>query len=133
MMIGPGSGSGGPESSGIINLGPFGPGDRSGGPVSSEPGGSGPGGMGPGAGNINGREIVVKTGMETDFFIEIISDELKEGMLILSDPMGRNVRVSGDMMMGMMGGGEAVRVETVDSGQPGARGGGPVTYSSSGR
>ena len=53
------------------------------------------------------REIVVKTGMETDYYIEIISDELSEGMLIVSDPMGRNVSFSGDGMM-MMGGGQAV-------------------------
>jgi len=134
MMIGPGGGSGGPESSGIINLGPFGPGGGSGEPVTSGPGGSGPGGTGPDPGSINGREIVVKTGMETDFFIEIISKELKEGMLILTDPMGRNVRVSGDMMMGMMGGrGETVRVETADAGQPGAQSYGPATQGSGGR
>ena len=54
----------------------------------------------------NQREIEVKTGIETDYYIEIISDELKEGMLILSDPLGRNVRgASGGPMF--MGGGEA--------------------------
>ena len=69
--------------------------------------GSGPGG-GAGDGG-NRREIIVKTGMETDFYIEIISDELTEGMLIVADPMGRNVSVmgSGPMMMGP-GGGMAV-------------------------
>ena len=68
--------------------------------------GSGPGGAGDGG---NRREIIVKTGMETDFYIEIISDELTEGMLIVADPMGRNVSVmgSGPMMMGP-GGGMAV-------------------------
>ena len=54
------------------------------------------------AGDGNRREIVVKTGMETDYYIEIISDELSEGMMILSDPLGRNVSFSGNgpMMMG---------------------------------
>ena len=45
------------------------------------------------------REIVVETGMETDFYTEIISDELSEGMLIVADPMGRNIRASGNPMM----------------------------------
>jgi len=50
------------------------------------------------------REIAIKTGMETDFYIEIISDELGEGLLIVSDPMGRNVSPSGGGPM-MIGGG----------------------------
>jgi hypothetical protein len=57
--------------------------------------------------------------METDFYIEIISDELKEGMLILSDPMGRNIGASPTGMMGMMGGGGmGGDVVVVDSGGP---------------
>jgi len=69
------------------------------------------------------REIKVQTGMETDFYVEIISDELKEGMLIVSDPMGRNVRFAGDgpIMIGAPAGGQAV------GGGP-VRGEGPVTY-----
>jgi multidrug efflux pump subunit AcrA (membrane-fusion protein) len=115
-----------------------GPEDGAGGPVTTGPGGrqsgggqifigqpvDGPQTIGSGTvpGSINGREIVVKTGMETDFFVEIISDELKEGMLILSDPMGRNVRASGDSMFGMMGPtGGAVRVDTAESGQSGTQ------------
>ena len=68
-----------------------------------------------GAGNR--REIVVETGMETDYYIEIISSELSEGMLILSDPMGRNVSFSGGnmMMMGGPGGGQAVGAAPVRS------------------
>ena len=58
------------------------------------------------------REIVVKTGMETDYYIEIISGELVEGMLIVADPMGRSVRSSGGPMFGAMGGGETVRYES---------------------
>jgi len=60
--------------------------------------------------NDTQREIPVQTGMETDFYIEIISDELREGMLIVSDPMGRNVRVmsGGPMVIGGPAGGQAV-------------------------
>ncbi|MDR3365112.1 MAG: efflux RND transporter periplasmic adaptor subunit [Clostridiales Family XIII bacterium] len=51
------------------------------------------------------REIVVETGMETDYYIEISSDELSEGLLILSDPEGKNVQTSaGTPQFGMMGG-----------------------------
>ena len=54
--------------------------------------------------NAQRREIEVKTGMETDYFIEIISDELNEGMLILADPMGLSVRMGNDLnMFGMRG------------------------------
>ena len=70
--------------------------------------------------NMARRELTVKTGMETDFYIEIISDELKDGLLILADPMGLNVRFSGfgPMMMG----GQAVGAGPVHSE-------GTVTYS----
>jgi multidrug efflux pump subunit AcrA (membrane-fusion protein) len=118
-----GSGGGGPMvfvSPG--NAGPAAGGDNRGGPG----GGSVPGGeprgvntvgsrgmaIGPGTGGrpdaavgagaadmSNWREIVVQTGMETDYYIEIISDELVEGLLIVADPMGRSVRGSGGMMM----------------------------------
>jgi len=83
--------------------------------------------MGPGPGganNANGsggdrREIEVKTGMETDYYIEIISDELTEGMLILSDPLGRNVNTGRGPMFGGMGGpqggGQAVYMESGSS------------------
>jgi len=37
-----------------------------------------------------GTPIVVQTGMETDYYIEISGDGLKEGMLILADPEGKN-------------------------------------------
>lgn len=50
-----------------------------------------------------GDPIVVETGMETDYYIEIQSPELKEGMRILSDPEGKNVDTgtgAGGFMMG---------------------------------
>ena len=69
------------------------------------------------------REIVVTTGMETDYYIEISSDELTEGMLLLSDPEGKNV-VSPDMGgYGAMMAGSTQSVTVVDAGGPG--GGGP--------
>ena len=81
------------------------------------------------SGGADRREIVVTTGMETDFFIEIISSELTEGMLILSDPNGRNVRMgpSNDMMMmgGPGGGGQTVYVEA--AAPVGSSGGGGTT------
>ena len=73
----------------------------------------------------NRREIVVTTGMETDFFIEILSTELTEGMLILSDPNGRNVPMTMGSDMMMMGGGQTVYVEEVGPDGPG--GGGATT------
>ena len=83
------------------------------------------GGADAGAGGADRREIVVKTGMETDFFIEIISDELREGMLILSDPMGLNVPVMGGPGMMMMGAAPVSQTVQVDEG-----GGGAVMYGS---
>ena len=56
---------------------------------------------------VAGREIVVQTGMESDYLIEIISDELHDGMQILNDPEGRNVsnaNFGGMMVMGGAGG-----------------------------
>ncbi len=56
---------------------------------------------------VAGREIVVQTGMESDYLIEITSDELHDGMEILNDPEGRNVSNSnfnGMMVMGGAGG-----------------------------
>ena len=44
--------------------------------------------QGEGTANI---PIVVQTGMETDYYIEISSPLLAEGMVILADPEGRNV------------------------------------------
>ena len=109
-------------------------GSAGGGPVTTDGNASGLGRLRPNAGegpmmmlagnDANGaagerREIEVKTGMETDYYIEIISDELIEGMLILSDPLGRNVRVSSGPMFGGMGGpqpgGQAVYVESGSS------------------
>jgi len=119
-----------PGSPMLISGGPVtttGPGEEGGGSVTTTGPGEGPimisgpgGGLEAGAGNQ--REIIVKTGMETDFYIEIISDELSEGMLIVADPMGRNVSASGGgpMMIGAPAGGMAV------GGRP-ARGEGTVT------
>ncbi|MDL2215576.1 efflux RND transporter periplasmic adaptor subunit [Ruminococcaceae bacterium OttesenSCG-928-N02] len=63
-------------------------------------------------GNVNqgenalpqGRPVVVTTGMETDYYIEISSSELYEGMLVLADPEGRNVSTGSDLNGIMMGG-----------------------------
>jgi len=116
--------SGGPvkldgADGGPVTVGPGGGDVIGGGPVTVGPGGQTVGGpegnqfSGVGvadAGAGNQREIVVETGMETDFYIEIISDELREGMLIVADPMGRNVKFSGSgpMMVSGPGGGQAV-------------------------
>ncbi|MGD9559551.1 MAG: HlyD family secretion protein [Oscillospiraceae bacterium] len=57
-------------------------------------------------------EIVVETGLETDYYIEISGDELRDGLAILNDPLGNNVTVStsgaaaaGFGMFGGLGGG----------------------------
>lgn len=50
------------------------------------------------------REIVVETGLETDYYIEIISDQLEEGMEVLNDPLGRNVAADNGPNMIMAGG-----------------------------
>lgn len=50
------------------------------------------------------REVVVETGMETDYYVEIISAELADGMEILNDPEGRNVSNGTAGGMFMMGG-----------------------------
>jgi RND family efflux transporter MFP subunit len=36
------------------------------------------------------REIVVKTGLETDYYVEISGEKLTEGLLVLTDPDGIN-------------------------------------------
>lgn len=51
------------------------------------------------------REIVVETGMESDYLIEITSDELTDGMTLLADPEGRNEQESTGSGFPMMGGG----------------------------
>ena len=69
------------------------------------------------------REIVVETGLETDYYIVIISDELSEGMLIESDPMGRGVgggfnpfrTMGGGMMVSGNADGSRQEVVTFDS------------------
>jgi Multidrug resistance efflux pump len=45
----------------------------------------------------NRREIVVETGMEADYYIEIISSSIHEGMYILSDPENRNASTGGSL------------------------------------
>ncbi|MCL1896294.1 MAG: efflux RND transporter periplasmic adaptor subunit [Clostridiales bacterium] len=90
--------------------------------IGEAPAGSG----GPSSGGGDRREIEVTTGMETDYYIEISGEGLTEGLLILSDPLGRNVRVGGPNMFGMMdgpGGGQVIgggpagaTVVTVDAG-----------------
>jgi len=69
-------------------------------------GGSGmPAGGRPGADAATGpigTPIIVETGMETEYYIEISGDGLEEGMLILADPEGRNVssNTGGGFMFG---------------------------------
>lgn len=48
------------------------------------------------------REIVVTTGLEGDYFIQITSSELQEGMQVVTDPLGKNTAFN--PMAGMMGG-----------------------------
>ncbi|MFV0413456.1 MAG: efflux RND transporter periplasmic adaptor subunit, partial [Oscillospiraceae bacterium] len=50
-----------------------------------------------------GQAVVVKTGMETDYYIEIISDELEEGMVVLADPEGKNVSTESSAGIGFGG------------------------------
>lgn len=47
------------------------------------------------------REIVVTTGVESDYYIEIISTELADGMQILNDPLGVNTNASFDLISGV--------------------------------
>ncbi len=74
-------------------------------------------------GEEDGRRMVeITTGLESDYLIEIISDELHDGLLILDDPMGLNISSAFDMSaMGSPGGEVVVTTET--GGGPG--GGGP--------
>ncbi len=62
------------------------------------------------------RRLDVTTGMETAYLVQIISDELHEGMLILDDPMGLNISVAQDPMLLMTG--------PTEGGSPPAGGGG---------
>lgn len=52
-------------------------------------------------------EIVVETGFETDYYMQISGEDLEEGMMILTDPLGINVQntQTGDTEEGAMGGG----------------------------
>ena len=122
---GPGAGSADGESPGGDSPGGSSPGAdsaESGGPGGDSPGGGAISVVGGapiagngGAGIAGRREIVVTIGMETDYYVEIISDELAEGMLIISDPLGLNVRAQNTLPFGMMGGpagGQAMYVET---------------------
>ncbi len=43
------------------------------------------------------RKLSVTTGLETDYYVEIKSSELKEGMFIMDDPLGLNVAPVQDM------------------------------------
>lgn len=67
--------------------------------------GSSADGSSPAQAGIMGQPVVVKTGMETDYYIEIISNELAEGDLVLTDPEGKNVTTTTTGIMGGMGGG----------------------------
>ncbi|MCL2539031.1 MAG: efflux RND transporter periplasmic adaptor subunit [Oscillospiraceae bacterium] len=77
--------------------------------ASNRPGGldpqsSAPAGSADGA-NQAGWPLVVVTGMETDYYIEISGDGLAEGLVLLADPEGRNVSsdsggLSGSFAMG---------------------------------
>jgi multidrug efflux pump subunit AcrA (membrane-fusion protein) len=47
-------------------------------------------GSGSGAKSVEPREIVVTTGLETDYYVEISGDQLTEGLDVLTDPDGLN-------------------------------------------
>jgi multidrug efflux pump subunit AcrA (membrane-fusion protein) len=69
--------------------------------------------------NYTRREIEVTTGMDTDYYIEIAGAGLTEGMLLLTDPLGKNVvEANAGQFGGMMGVGGVgpVRAETVTVG-----------------
>lgn len=53
----------------------------------------------------SGTPVVVQTGMETDYYIEISGTGLTEEMVILADPEGKNVSTDAGMGGFMMGGG----------------------------
>ena len=73
----------------------------------SGPSGAGPAPTGPGETDYLGQPVAVETGMETDYYIEISGSGLKEGLILLSDPEGRNVSAASSGAMGAfpMGGG----------------------------
>lgn len=52
-----------------------------------------------------GKEMVVQTGIETDYYIEISSDGLEEGLVLLADPEGKNVSSESSGAFGMFPGG----------------------------
>ncbi len=64
------------------------------------------------------RKLVVTTGMESDYLVQIISDELVEGMYVMDDPRGLNVSSPEDMLLQMTTGAQP-------EGGPPAGGGGP--------
>ncbi len=69
------------------------------------------------------RKLSVTTGLETDYYVEIISSELKEGMFIMDDPLGLNVAPVQDMLMmfetGPTGGGDMPEGGPPAGGMPG--------------
>ena len=102
---GPGGGGGGPQAVGAAPVGGGVPGAADAAPFAGSRFFGGPDGSGASFDfDADTREIEVTTGMETDYYIEIISDELNEGMLILSDPMGLSVSGGGFGGFNMMGG-----------------------------
>lgn len=53
----------------------------------------------------NRIEIVVETGLETDYYIEISGEDLHDGLMILNDPLGNTVTaIPSDAASGGMGG-----------------------------
>ncbi len=67
------------------------------------------------------RKIIVTTGMETDYYVEVTNGELNDNMFLLDDPMGLNVATAQDMfmMIDAGAGGQAPQ----GGGGPGAAGG----------
>ncbi|MDR1801169.1 MAG: efflux RND transporter periplasmic adaptor subunit [Lachnospiraceae bacterium] len=73
------------------------------------------------------QEIVVETGLETDYYIEISGDGLRDGLLIMNDPLGTSTSsgTSGNTETMMNFGGGGIRTN-------GGGGGGTVTFPSGG-
>lgn len=78
-----------------------------GGQSSAAQGGAGAfrGGNRPGSAQAARRAIRVTTGMETDYYVEISGPDLREGLLVLADPEGKNVSTGSGGGMFTMGGG----------------------------
>jgi hypothetical protein len=129
---------GGNMDRGNMPEGGFGNGERPEGMPEGMPNFEGGNGAGQGSGadiasEENRIEIVVVTGLETDYYIEISGEDLRDGLMILNDPLGINVTVTpsegsaggfGEFGGGMGGGGMPGGGGGMPSGGGGGRGNG---------